>query len=104
MSSEKAGKPLVRVDGLAATLADGREILSDVSFEVGQGEIVALIGESGSGKTTTALALLGYATPGSPCRGWLKSAAIRFWNWTKANCAQSAGERSDTYPRTLRRH
>ncbi|BBZ32362.1 ABC transporter ATP-binding protein [Mycolicibacterium confluentis] len=69
MSSEKAGKPLVRVDGLAATLADGREILSDVSFEVGQGEIVALIGESGSGKTTTALALLGYATPGVTLSG-----------------------------------
>ena len=29
------------------------EIIRGVSFEVAEGEIVALIGESGSGKTTT---------------------------------------------------
>ncbi|MDK4734870.1 ABC transporter ATP-binding protein [Rhizobium sp. CNPSo 3490] len=42
------------------------EIIRGVSFEVAEGEIVALIGESGSGKTTIALTLMGYARPG--CR------------------------------------
>ncbi|TGT54046.1 ABC transporter ATP-binding protein [Mesorhizobium sp. M00.F.Ca.ET.170.01.1.1] len=42
------------------------EIIRDVSFDIFAGEVVALIGESGSGKTTIALTLMGYARPG--CR------------------------------------
>jgi peptide/nickel transport system ATP-binding protein len=40
------------------------EIVKSVSFTVKTGEVLALIGESGSGKTTVALSLLGYARPG----------------------------------------
>jgi ABC-type glutathione transport system ATPase component len=39
--------------------AQGHNALLGISFEVGRGEIVGLMGESGSGKSTTALALLG---------------------------------------------
>ncbi|CAN7701712.1 ABC transporter ATP-binding protein [Pararhizobium sp. LjRoot238] len=42
------------------------EIIKGVSFDVAEGEIVALIGESGSGKTTIALTLMGHARAG--CR------------------------------------
>jgi len=51
-----------------ATTDSGRrvEIIKGVSFEIASGEIVALIGESGSGKTTIALTLLGYTRSG--CR------------------------------------
>src|SRR5207248_5447643 len=41
-------------------------IVKDVSFRIEPGEVLALIGESGSGKTTIALSLLGYARRG--CR------------------------------------
>jgi peptide/nickel transport system ATP-binding protein len=41
-------------------------LVSDISFDVKKGEVLALIGESGSGKTTIALALMGYARHG--CR------------------------------------
>ncbi|RFB79820.1 ABC transporter ATP-binding protein [Methylovirgula sp. 4M-Z18] len=49
-----------------ATTDSGRkvEIIKGVSFDVAKGEIVALIGESGSGKTTIALTMMGYARPG----------------------------------------
>ena len=39
-------------------------IVKGVSFNVKRGEVVALIGESGSGKTTIALSALGYTKPG----------------------------------------
>ena len=50
--------PIVRVMELAATA--GSSVLVDgVSFEVWPGRVTALVGASGSGKTTSALALLG---------------------------------------------
>ncbi|QEI08215.1 ABC transporter ATP-binding protein [Pigmentiphaga aceris] len=62
--------PLVEVLGLqvVAAGADGKEttIVKDVGFSINKGEVLALIGESGSGKTTIALTLLGYTKPG--CR------------------------------------
>jgi peptide/nickel transport system ATP-binding protein len=41
-------------------------IVNDVGFSIAPGEVLALIGESGSGKTTIALSMLGYAREG--CR------------------------------------
>ena len=45
---------------------DGTElpIVKGVDFKVRRGEVVALIGESGSGKTTISLSSLGYCKPG----------------------------------------
>lgn len=37
-----------------------KQVLSDVSFELYQGEILGLVGESGSGKSTLAKAMLGF--------------------------------------------
>jgi len=45
------------------------EIIKGVSFDVPDGEIVALIGESGSGKTTIALTLMGHTRPGCSIAG-----------------------------------
>jgi peptide/nickel transport system ATP-binding protein len=60
----------VEVEGLHVIGRDetGREalIVRDVSFTIAPAEVLALIGESGSGKSTIALALMGYARPG--CR------------------------------------
>lgn len=41
-------------------------IVHDIDFDVARGEVLALIGESGSGKTTIALSLMGHARSG--CR------------------------------------
>ena len=61
---------LVEVTGLKVTAPDAAgqpvAIVEDVSFSIPKGQVLALIGESGSGKTTIALALMGYARGG--CR------------------------------------
>ena len=60
----------LRIENLRveAKVGPGRfaPIVRDVSFTVAPGEVLALIGESGSGKTTIALSSLGYSRPG--CR------------------------------------
>ena len=53
--------PVLEVDGLCVDFAVRRKqvrVLSDISFTVGRGETLGIIGESGCGKSMTALALL----------------------------------------------
>ncbi|WP_136685130.1 ABC transporter ATP-binding protein [Falsirhodobacter xinxiangensis] len=49
--------PLLRVDGLSVAYGPN-EVVRDVGFELGRGKSIALIGESGSGKSTIARAVL----------------------------------------------
>jgi oligopeptide/dipeptide ABC transporter ATP-binding protein len=49
--------PLLRVEDL--TIAMGRQaVVEEVSFEIAPGEMLGLVGESGCGKTVTALAIM----------------------------------------------
>jgi peptide/nickel transport system ATP-binding protein len=56
---------VLEVAGLRIETAGGREIVDDVAFSVAPGQCLALVGESGCGKTSTALALLGHAREGT---------------------------------------
>jgi len=58
--------PLLQVDDLRIDLALGDErfaAVQDVSFSIGRGETFGLVGESGCGKSITALALIGLLRP-----------------------------------------
>jgi peptide/nickel transport system ATP-binding protein len=57
--------PVLSVRGLRVETSGGREIVDQVEFDVFQQEVLALVGESGCGKTATALALLGHVRPGT---------------------------------------
>ena len=56
--TENAAVPLLRVQGLNAWYG-AAQILFDVSLQVGRGEVVALMGRNGAGKSTTLKALMG---------------------------------------------
>jgi len=53
----------VDVAGVRYELADGRVLLDDVSFRVGEGAKVALVGANGAGKTTLLRIITGDVTP-----------------------------------------
>jgi peptide/nickel transport system ATP-binding protein len=69
--------PLLAVEGLCVDLVDARNtprdaarsIVHDVSFSANAGETIGLLGASGSGKTSLALALLGLLPPALEARG-----------------------------------
>jgi peptide/nickel transport system ATP-binding protein len=58
-------RPVLRVDGLRVETISGADIVDQVAFDVASGEVLALVGESGCGKTSTALALFSYVRPGT---------------------------------------
>ncbi|GAB3220333.1 ATP-binding cassette domain-containing protein [Glycomyces halotolerans] len=53
----------VELSGVTYHLSDGRTLFSDVSFRVGEGRKVALIGANGTGKTTLLKTVTGELTP-----------------------------------------
>ena len=53
----------LEVSGISYALSDGRALLADVSFRVGDGSVTALIGPNGTGKTTLIRIITGELTP-----------------------------------------
>jgi peptide/nickel transport system ATP-binding protein len=58
------GAPVLELSGLTVRLPGGDPIVEDVDLSLAPGEILGVVGESGAGKTTTGLALLGYSSSG----------------------------------------
>jgi len=56
-AAERGGAPLLAIDSLCVSIR-GTRILNDVSLGVAAGEILGLVGGSGSGKSMTALAVM----------------------------------------------
>jgi peptide/nickel transport system ATP-binding protein len=67
-------KALLEINDLAVSFEKNDEgmaqfSIADVSFSVGEGEIVGIVGESGSGKTVTARAIAGLLPPSAQVDG-----------------------------------
>jgi len=61
---EPPERDVVALEGVTVWLG-GRQILSDVGFKVGPGELTGLIGSNGAGKTTIFRVILGLQAPSS---------------------------------------
>lgn len=59
------GTPMVRFDHVRFGYGEDPDVLADITFDVAPGERVALVGESGGGKTTLVSLLLGLYPPRS---------------------------------------
>src|SRR5882762_10070927 len=57
MTASHATAPLLEIDALSVSIG-GAEIIKNLSLRVGAGEILGLVGASGSGKSMTALAIM----------------------------------------------
>lgn len=55
--------PYLRVNNLTVKTRSGKILVDDISFVVDHGETLAIIGESGSGKSLTCLAIMGLLDP-----------------------------------------
>jgi peptide/nickel transport system ATP-binding protein len=64
---------MIEVSGLRVGSA-ARSLVEDVGFTVAEGRVLALVGASGSGKTTVGLALLGEHPPGMEIGGTVRIA------------------------------
>ncbi|MFJ3403024.1 dipeptide ABC transporter ATP-binding protein [Promicromonospora sp. NPDC090134] len=73
---DAAAQPSLDLRGLTVRTGSGRALLSDLSLRVAAGERVGLIGESGSGKTMTALAALGLLPDGVSATGHVGLAGV----------------------------
>lgn len=105
---------MIKVQGLHKNIK-GKAILKDISFEVAEGECVALIGPNGAGKTTLLDCLLGdkLVTSGQVSIQGLpvtssKLDYTRAYLSRKCDCTEIKGQRVDCFlskhlPKSLER-
>jgi peptide/nickel transport system ATP-binding protein len=92
---------LLRVDDLAVTYRAGKShlpVARNLSFEIHAGEAVGLLGESGSGKTTTALALLSLLPTSAVSKGSARFRGVELMEASEATLQKIRGARISFVP------
>ncbi|GAA4302817.1 peptide/nickel transport system ATP-binding protein [Actinomadura luteofluorescens] len=83
---------VLRVADLAVGYAAGAFALRGVSFSVGAGEVLGIVGESGAGKTALALALMGLPPEGARVTGSVRLRGRELLGRTDAELSRVRGD------------
>ncbi|WP_322923168.1 ABC-F family ATP-binding cassette domain-containing protein [Paenibacillus campi] len=79
-TSVVSGKDVLRVHNLTLAYADKQRLFDPISFELWRGDMVALIGPNGTGKTTLLKALIGDHVPASGKIEWGAKTKIGYYD------------------------
>src|SRR5918911_1177238 len=95
--------PLLEIASLSVGYGQG-PVLHDVSLRVNSGDVLGLVGESGCGKTTLGLAILGLLPEYAEIRGQILFAGRDLFSMSKAERRALLGERITTVPQSTFAH
>lgn len=90
---------MLEIEGVSIRFGDNPEAVSDTTFTVGDGDRLAVVGETGSGKSVLLLAALGLlpASAGSPALS--ASTAASCWAAGSGSSTRSGEKRSPIFRR-----
>src|SRR5256886_888418 len=91
--------PLLEIASLSVGYGQG-PVLRDVSLRVSSGDVLGLVGESGCGKTTLGLAILGLLPEYAESRGRILFAGRDLFSMAKSERRALLGERITTVPQS----
>ena len=94
--SGSANVPLIEVENLGVRLNTSRgpaQAIREVSFSLGRGETLGLVGESGCGKSVTALALMGLLPEGATLTGSIRLDGRELMGLSEADYCKLRGNR-----------
>ena len=93
-------QPLLSVQGISLSYS-GRQVLRDLSFELMQGEVLALLGPNGSGKSTLMKVIAGLQSPQAGTVKYLGTdVATQSLSWRAARVAYVGADISAQFPMT----
>lgn len=87
-------EPALRIEHLRVRTADGLVLVDDLSLEAAAGSRIALIGESGSGKSLTSLAIMGLLPDGITATGSIRVAGHEMVGVADADARSVRGRRA----------
>jgi simple sugar transport system ATP-binding protein len=83
LQTDRTESPVIELRDVSKTFGEVRA-LSGINFSVSRGEIVGLLGDNGSGKSTIVKMLMGYHHPDPGGEVWFDGERVRDWSVPRA--------------------
>lgn len=100
-TSEESGQPVIALDGVTFGYT-ATPVIENVSLSIGPGEYVALVGPTGSFKSTLVQLMLGLRTPDTETARFLSSCAYEFADGDRLGYVAQQASATKEMPITVR--